>query len=305
MRLLKQFAASFIVCVVSFACTNAHADFTFAAYGDTPYTEEEERQHINLIGELNREPLAFVLHVGDFKSGWAPCTDALYLQRRDEFAMVHHALIYTPGDNEWTDCWRGARRFGTTHDPLERLQKLRSLFFADAYSLGLRRIALTRQSAAYPEHARWAHEGVLFATLNVPGSGNNARMPAESAPRGQAIDAWIAGTFAIARAEARRAVVLVFHANPFSHHGGVIPPYRNLMTAIAQETLNFSGEVLLIHGDTHRYRVDQPLVNPQTKQALKNFTRIEVFGYPYVDWVRVRVSERGGRTIFTASPGNP
>ena len=283
------------------ASATARADFTFAAFGDTPYTDEEESRFINMIAEINRAPLAFAIHVGDFKSGWSPCTDALFEQRREWFALFHHALIYTPGDNEWTDCWRP---FGAARDPLERLQKLRSLFFADGYSLGQKKIALTRQSAAYPEHARWTHEGIVFATLNVPGSDNNSRrMPAEFAARSTAIAPWISATFDEARRERRRAVVLALQANPLPGDGRVRSYFAAMINAITRETQNFQGEVLLMHGDTHQYRVDQPLIDPRTQRLLRNFTRLEVFGYPFVNWVRVQVSQRDGKVTFTTSPG--
>jgi hypothetical protein len=47
--------------------------------------------------------------------------------------------------------------------------------------------------------------------------------------------------------------------------------------------------VILIHGDTHRYRVDHPLLDPATRKPLERFTRIESFGSPFVDWIRVSV----------------
>jgi hypothetical protein len=292
--------AALAVCL---ACDKAHADFTFAAFGDTPYTEDEEVRFPSMIAEMNREKLAFVIHVGDFKSGWSPCTDALFLLRRDQFAWFQHPLIYTPGDNEWTDCWRSSFAPAATRDPLERLQKLRSLFFTDNYSLGQNKLLLARQSAAYPEHARWEYEGIVFATLNVPG-GNNRRMPEEFAARGKATEGWVTAAFVEARAHARRAVVLVMQANPFGGDGRVDSPYASLMNTIRRETVNFNGEVLLIHGDSHRYRMDQPLPDPHTKHALRNFTRLEVFGYPFMNWVRVAVAQRDGKITFSPSPGN-
>ena len=54
-------------------------------------------------------------------------------------------------------------------------------------------------------------------------------------------------------------------------------------------TLDFGKPVILIHGDTHRYRVDHPLVDPATHKPVGNFTRIESFGSPFVDWIRVSV----------------
>jgi hypothetical protein len=288
--------------LIGLSCGIARADFTFAAFGDTPYTDDEEARFPSMIVEINREKLAFVIHVGDFKSGWSPCTNKLFELRRDQFAWFQHPLIYTPGDNEWADCWRPTVASRATRDPLERLQKLRTLFFADNHALGQRKLLLKRQSATYPENASWEHEGIVFATLNVPG-GNNLRMPEEFAERGKANDAWIATAFGEARTQARRAVILVMQANPFGRDGRVESAYASLMANITRETVNFDGEVLLIHGDSHRYRMDQPLQDPRTKHALRNFTRLEVHGYPFMNWVRVRVAQRDGKVTFSASPG--
>ena len=64
------------------------------------------------------------------------------------------------------------------------------------------------------------------------------------------------------------------------------------------------GEVVLIHGDTHRYRVDRPLLDPETRRPMRNFTRIEVYGSPSVNWVRVRVERVDGKVQFEATPGS-
>ena len=76
-----------------------------------------------------------------------------------------------------------------------------------------------------------------------------------------------------------------------------------LMAVIQRETQSYDGEVLFIHGDTHRYRVDQPLLDLKTRVPVRNFTRLEVHGYPFMNWVRVRVSTQGKRVTFAASPG--
>jgi hypothetical protein len=283
------------------------AEFTFAALGDAPYYEHEEPAFISMMAELNREPLAFAVHVGDFKNGRSECSDALYLQRKEWFERSRHPFVYVPGDNEWTDCWR--KRAGR-YDPLERLQKLRDVFFADAESLGQRRLALTRQSDhdaryPYPEHARWVHEDVLFVTLNVPGSDNNfAHDRAEFNARGAAVREWIAQSFRFARAQPLAGVVLMMQADPWAAVGARRYAFTPLFDALISETMNFSGEVMLIHGDTHRFRFDHPLLNPETRRPLANFTRIEVFGSPSVNWVRVRVENDGGRLKFEATPGN-
>jgi hypothetical protein len=281
--------------------------FTFAAFGDTPYNRDEEARFPGLIAEMNREGLAFVVHTGDFKSALATCSDELFLERRQWFELSHHAFVFVPGDNEWTDC---ARPLGGRYDPLERLRKLRELFFSTGASLGQRPIRLVRQSEAsrrthdYPEHARWEHRGVLFLTLNAPGPANNARMPEEHSRRSAAIREWMVQSFALARERRLRATVLLMHANPWGQSGEPRRGFAELLETLATETRRYAGEVLLVHGDTHRHRVDQPLRDPGTGATAANFTRVEVFGSPDMNWVRVRVSAEAGRVRFVVTPGS-
>jgi hypothetical protein len=278
------------------------AEFTFAAFGDTPYSRDEEERFPALVAEMNREDLAFVVHVGDIKSARAPCSDELFRQRRDWFDLFRHPFVLLPGDNEWTDC----RGFSAgSHDPLERLGKLREIFFSGGESLGQRRIPLARQSPAWPEHARWRHGNVLFATLNVPGGANNARHdPAEFKARSLVVLDWLRESFRIAREEKLPAIAIVMHANPWASPTGRYFGYRELLIALDAEVRAFPGAVLLVHGDTHRHRVDRPAIHPDGGTPPANFTRMEVFGYPTMNWVRVRVSEEAGRVSFDAKPGS-
>jgi len=278
------------------------ADFTFGALGDTPYTWFEETHFPGMLEEISREDLAFVVHVGDFKAQRAPCSDELFRQRRKWFDSVRHPFVFVPGDNEWTDC-RGFQAGG--YDPLERLAKLRELFSGSEESLGQRRIRLARQSPDYPEHARWRHGDALFVTLNVPGHDNNARrMPEEFRSRSAAVGEWLEQSFSLARGDRLRAVVIFMQANPWISPTGRYFGFRELLATMAKETLGFDGEVLLVHGDTHRFRVDSPLHDPATGALIANFTRVEVFGSPGMNWVRIRVSDQGGRTSFEITPGN-
>jgi hypothetical protein len=278
------------------------ADFTFGALGDTPYTWFEEAHFPSLLDGMSREDLAFVVHVGDFKAARAPCSDELFRQRREWFDLVRHPFVFVPGDNEWTDC-RGFQAGG--YDPLERLAKLRELFSGGEESLGQRRIRLARQLPDYPEHARWRHGGVLFVTLNVPGHDNNARrMPEEFRSRSAAVGKWLEQSFNLARGDRLRAVVIFMQANPWISPTSRYTGFRELLATMAKETLGFDGEVLLVHGDTHRFRVDAPLRNPATGALVANFTRVEVFGSPGMNWVRIRVIEDAERVGFEVTPGN-
>lgn len=142
------------------------SEFDIGLIGDFLYNAEQETQAENMLDELNGEDLAFITHDGDIKGGSTPCTDEIFDGELERFEGSENPLIYTPGDNDWTDCHR------TGDDPNERLQQVRETFFTGGESFGGRTIELTRQGEDYPENARWSYDGVTFATLHVVGSNN-------------------------------------------------------------------------------------------------------------------------------------
>ena len=139
-------ASCFLLAILLAACAvkPLHRDtFSFAVLGDTPYTETEEQNMEWMIDDLNKLDLAFVVHVGDFKAGGdSPCSDAVFEKRKLQFNKSAHPFIYTPGDNDWTDC---RRESNGALDPLERLNKLRETFFSSAYALGARPLPVIRK----------------------------------------------------------------------------------------------------------------------------------------------------------------
>ncbi len=80
--------------------------FDVGLIGDFPYAPEQEQEADNLLDELNGEKLAFVAHDGDIKSGSSACTDDVYRKEFRRFEVSRNPFVYTPGDNEWTDCHR-------------------------------------------------------------------------------------------------------------------------------------------------------------------------------------------------------
>jgi len=278
----------------------------FAAFGDMPYNEDEEARFPDVIAELNREQLAFAVHVGDFKSAISACTDELYLERRRWFGLSHHPFAYVPGDNDWLDC---NRALFDGRDPRERLRKLRAIFLEDGEGLGQTPLHAVRQSEvsprhAYPEHWRWLNRQVLFVTLNVPGPDNNSRDPGEQAQRSAAISAWLGESFRLARTGDLRAVVVFMHASPWASSGAPRRAFRSLLAQLARETRRFGRPVLLIHGDEHQFLVDTPLRDGKGDEPVGNFTRVEVFGSPATNWVRVRVIAENGRIRWEVEPGS-
>jgi hypothetical protein len=80
--------------------------------------------------------------------------------------------------------------------------------------------------------------------------------------------------------------------------------YNDLLAAIVNESKNFNGQVVLVHGDTHFFKIDKPL-NPLVATIpgamIGNFTRVETFGSPNLDWIRVTVRPFS-RNVFTFEP---
>ncbi len=281
------------------AARNASPDlrYDFALIGDVPYDELQATNLFpNMIEELNQARLAFVVHDGDIKSGSTPCTDDCFERVFAQFQSIRHPLVYLFGDNEWSDC---GKMKTNAFDPLERLQKLRDLFTQGGQSLGQRTMSLARQSdeprfAAFRENVRWTYGGVMFAGLNVPGDDNHFGTP-EFGPRNDANIGWIHDAFAIATRENLRAVMIIMQANPHFdlavtnqlRHG-----FNEMLEVIEKETLAFKKPVVFVHGDSHYFRIDQPLLGSRSRRRIENFTRVETFGNPDVHWLRVSVDWR-------------
>jgi hypothetical protein len=112
--------------------TGSANPLTLAVYGDWPYSATLLAKAPLLIDSINMDPkVRLVMHVGDIHSGSMPCTGAglnplpptadpgwnqgifnLFEQFKDP-------VIYTPGDNEWTDCHKTKQ--GSSGSPLNEL----------------------------------------------------------------------------------------------------------------------------------------------------------------------------------------
>ncbi len=283
----------------------AAGGFTFALIGDMPYGTEGDLKFPNVIADINADrTLSFVAHDGDIKDGSSVCSDAMFFNRLDLFNSFAHPVIYIPGDNEWTDCHRANNG---AYDPLERLAFLRSLFFPTDASLGARTMALERQSsdpayAPYPEHVRWTVKNVLFAGLHVVGSNNNlGRTPestAEYVARNEATLNWLRTTFARAQEQNIRAVMLIIQANPgFEQAPSQRTGFNDFLAALEAETIAYGRPVVLVHGDSHYFRIDKPLLGTRSRRRVENFTRVETFGENDNHWLHVTV-EPGSPNVF-------
>ena len=317
-RFFNALACAALALVLGAAGATQAQPVSFGLFGDMPYSAWEREHLPQLIAEMDEEGLAFVVHDGDIKSGASVCSDEVYLDILGVFQASKTPLIYVPGDNEWTDCHR---RSNGRYDPLERLGKLRQLFFAGDTALGQRPLRLERQShlsdnptfAIYRENVRWEAGGALFVGLNLPGSENNYHgttsgdgpVP-EFVARSAANRVWLAQAFQQARGKKLAGILIVIQADPdfdAASKGFGSPGYRDFLKQLRDETLAFAGQVVLVHGDTHWHQVNQPLLDPVTRQVIKNFTRVETYGYPFFGWVKATVDPSDPQVFrFSARP---
>ncbi len=297
----RIFSALALTSALIFPISGFAQSFTFAAIGDVPYGPHEE--FAALVDKINTRSLAFTIHVGDIKSGSTVCSDETFTSVRQLFDRFDRALIYTPGDNEWTDCHRVNNG---RYDPLERLEKIRQLFFASNESLGKQRLPLQTQSSQksftpFVENRRWSQGKVRFATLHLVGSNNNLQpgLPSSSefAAREHANIAWLRETFAEATANKDDAVVLAMQADTFFGEPRKGSGFVRWNAALAQEVAAWGKPVLLIQGDTHQYLIDNPLKDPSGK-PLRQLVRVVVPGEREADAVLIDVDTADTVTPF-------
>ena len=288
---------------------------TFAVIGDIPYGADEIAAFPRNIAQINADPaVSLVVHLGDIKNGSTPCTDKYFSMIRDDFDRFRDPLVYTIGDNEWTDCHRPNNG---GYDPLERLAQVRSTFFdRPGSTLGRRPLRVDSDAAAgYPENVAWTRDRVAFASVHVVGSNNDlAPWTGHTTPTpeqtaevlGRTADTihLIRETFERARARHDRAVVLMTQADMFDP---TVPDrqladyyaFQPIVAAIAQESAAYGRPVYLFNGDSHLYNADQPLGTGSpwlgfygVGQAAPNLTRVTVDGSENAkDYLRVRIGK--------------
>lgn len=311
--MLQRVLAALVVLLCALPVAGSAQSYSVAVIGDMPYVlNETERQtylprYQKLLFTLDSADVAAVVHVGDYTRG-PFCGDSVVNERFGEFSRSAHPFIFVFGDNDWTDCARGG------FDPLERLAKLREVFTQGDVALGKAALPLTRQSrqppyAKFRENVRWTLGNELYVALNLP-SGNNwgedDAPGAEYVERNGANLAWLRESFDVARRENRRGIAIFIQANPgldrvpWSRSAKAMRPYKNFNAELQKLAAKFGGPVLLVHGDTHYFRVDKPFVD-RAGAVIANITRVEGFAHPNYHWVRLRV-DAADPNVFAVVP---
>ena len=282
-------------------------ELTFTAIGDQPYFSDDAFS--TLITKINADTLSqFTIHVGDIKHGANTCSDERFLSVEKLFNEFTGPLIYTPGDNEWTDCHRPSNG---SYNPEERLQKLRQLFFPKAASLGQKQIPLEREGdllsnyRAYIENARWTTESVMFITINQVGSNNNLDPDVPGAleeykRRNAANIAWLNNSFKLAQHKHSLAIVIAMQSDTFDQRTPKKSGFKDFIETVAKLAKAYNKPILLIQGDSHQFKVDQP-IQDNNGVTVPNILRMIVPGASLVQAVQVKIdtSQRAIGDVFS------
>jgi hypothetical protein len=254
---------------------------SFAAYGDMPYRvklpdgrTDEQVLIQDIAPEIRRRgDIPFVIHVGDVGRPEFACNDAWLEQTRLFWKNdLVKPVFYTPGDNEWTDCDREGLAARTSE--LGRLDAIRRIFFGQARNLAPE--WRYEEQSGQPENGTWWHRRVRFVTQHLVSKDNGRRQVLLDDPRlairlADERDShnriWLDHAFEMARESDTAAVVVAMQLDPFGAPDGKVdalsrcldkPAYREFCSHLQNLAAKLGKPVLLIHGDTNAYCLDQP-----------------------------------------------
>ncbi len=307
----------------------SQSTLSFALIGDQPYNDTLEAATDTLLSALAQTPaVQWILHVGDIKGGGEPCSNELLNRRIAQMERSEKPLVYVVGDNEWTDCHRDSNG---NYNSEERLDFLRSRAHQPPHSLGKTKLSVQRQvELGFPEHQMWQMGSTLFVVLNVPGSNNHLSNPSSRKASGervkqlfltreQAIDQWLtrAEEMFSRVANAPTETVIAIQGNPIDGSGKAWRFENLFITGDGYERFNqrlvsymktTARPLLLVHGDTHRFKWDQPSLAEYgaTPDIDDLFYRVEGWGHPFVNnWVKVTVNQGSDKPFHAESIGLP
>ncbi|AUT67980.1 MULTISPECIES: hypothetical protein [Paraburkholderia] len=288
--------------------------YAFAVIGGTLQSSADEALTQRLLDAIGRDPdVSFIVYDGNLKSSKEACRDSLFETRHTLLETSKPALVFIPGQHDWTDC--GTAEAGS-YDPVERLDLLRQTLFADASSMGQNPIPLARESEVsrfrpYRENVRWLVGDTVFVGLNVPGPNNHFLYA--GGRNGEFEDRVIANAFWLDHAAeyakrrgARAIVVLVqgdFDPERYERperfawlrfgHRSKRDGFMEFKRSLVKLAETFRGPVVVIHQDDDRshtgFMIDQPLRNDKG-DLVTNLTRIAFAPRsPQNQWIQVDV----------------
>ena len=257
---MKSRLLLYLLCVVfslPFFAFSAEKDsvFRFAVIDQTKLDGASHFQD-----ELNRiryHRLSFVVIKG-VRSEREPCTDAVFNERRKLLEEAGMPLVLSLSGSDWINC----RNENDEDIRIERLERLREVFFEEGNSFGVGSIPLSRQSQVtryryFPENAFWRYEGILFTTLHLPADNNHYSEAAgrnnEFEERLAANRYWLRRVFTLGKRYNLSGIVIFSDGNPFAvpapHTATTRDGFMEVRRLMTQLVEQFPGKVLVIYGN--------------------------------------------------------
>ncbi len=286
--------------------------YSFAVIGDIPYGAAQVEAFPGWVDQINDGDADLVLHVGDIKNGSSRCDTSYFEMIRTQFDRFQAPVVYTPGDNEWTDCHRPNNG---AYDPYERLDTIRDVFFdRPGITMGRAQKVADQADRGFPENVSLRRQGVSMAVVHVVGSNNglapwtgatapNVEQLIEEEARMSASIDLVQDTFATAHQRRDRAVAIFLQADMFDPGNPLdgswdTSAFNELVQVITEESAAFDGDVYLFDGDSHVYTEDHPLAEGSVwldhygvEGSADNLTRVTVDGSNNnTNWLKVTVN---------------
>ncbi len=220
----------------------------FSVMGDVPRSASEDTLLQRQIEAHNKySPSEFMLHVGDIKSGGAPCDEEVYLRVSGYLKKLSIPTFIVPGDNEWNDCPDPQIAWSYWHTNFGDFEK------------NWNYEPTVEHQAQHRENMAWITKNVLMAGINLVGGRIHDQLEWDLMMRKAA--EWIDEQFKKRKDNVEAAVVFA-QANPKEKH-------KVFMDKFLSSVKSFKKPVLFLHGDGHRWLYDNPW-------QLPNLIRVQI-----------------------------
>ena len=111
---------------------------------------------------------------------------------------------------------------------------------------------------------------------------------------------WLAETLRLALLERADALVIAFHAEP-DWQPKASSGFADWIAVLRETAEAFTRPILLLHGDSHRFTLDQPLRDARG-EPYAHVTRVESFGWPFTaSWVRIAYDPQARERFHVAT----
>jgi hypothetical protein len=154
----------------------------------------------------------------------------------------------------------------------------------------------------------------------IQGADTIAGCEPRAVARRKANIAWLAKAFQFAKTSGALGVVIATQVDLRFDLAATarVPQFNEYLVALFKEARDWpQGQVLFVHGDLHTFKADQPMpgatwpinttgipVVSGFNGVLENFRRVEVPGFPQVQWVRAKV-DVSNPNLFDIEFGQP